>query len=345
MMHCSIECIRRVLLRRYFFSSSIADGILLKENVRWTTNGITIVGGHGNGKAHNQLGLGAGIFVDEDGSTIVADFNNHRIVEWKSGATTGCILAGGDEAGNQLNQLNKPSDVIVDRERNSLLICDLGNRRVVRWPRQNGEELVMMIENIDCCGLTMDNHGDLYVTDSRKDEVRCYKLDGDYYDTKYRVVAGGNGKGSGLHQLDEPTYLFVDQDRAVYVADKNNNRIMKWEKDAEQGVVVAGGNGAGNSTRQLNHPRGLFVDSQGNIYVADSNNHRVMRWCKKLDGTVIVGGNGSGQTANQLHIPIGLAVDRHYNLHILDCFNHRVQRFSVTGTLDSKKVLRTSRNF
>ena len=331
MMYCSIEWIGSLLLIRYFYFSSIADGIKLKKEIQWTTDGVTIAGGHGNGNAHNQLSLSSGIFVDEDGSVIVADYNNHRVIEWKHNASKGCVVAGGNGQGNQLNQLNKPSDVIVDRERSSLLICDLGNRRVVRWPRQYGEELVMVIENIDCCGLTIDCYGDLYVTDCVKDEVRCYKLDGNYYDTKYKVVAGGHGRGPALNQLDGPTYLFVDRVRTVYVSDKKNNRVMKWESGAEKGIVVAGGKGAGNSAGQLNHPRGLFVDLQGNIYVADSNNHRVIRCCTKSQETVVIVGNGAGQAANQLNIPVGLAVDRHHNLHVLDCFNYRVQRFSITG--------------
>ncbi|CAF1010059.1 unnamed protein product, partial [Adineta steineri] len=40
-----------------------------------------------------------------------------------------------------------------------------------------------------------------------------------------------------------PIQIFVDEDYAVYVADTLNQRIMKWNKDAKEGIVVAGGNG------------------------------------------------------------------------------------------------------
>ena len=43
-------------------------------------------------------------------------------------------------------------DVIVDKERDNLIICDNGNRRVVRWPRRNGTSGETIISNIDCMG-------------------------------------------------------------------------------------------------------------------------------------------------------------------------------------------------
>ena len=57
------------------------------------------------------------------------------------------------------------------------------------------------------------------------------------------VVAGGNGQGNQLNQLNCPTYLFFDEEQAVYVSDNHNHRVMKWNKGANQGIVVAGGQG------------------------------------------------------------------------------------------------------
>ena len=44
-------------------------------------------------------------------------------------------------------------------------------------------------------------------------EVRRYTIG----DKNGIVVAGGNGKGNQLNQLNYPTYLFVDEEQAVYV--------------------------------------------------------------------------------------------------------------------------------
>src|ERR1700722_16991743 len=103
-----------------------------------------------------------------------------------------------------MDQLNWPTDVIVDEKNDSLIICDRGNRRVVRWSRRDGTNGQTIISDIDCWGVTMNNNGDLYVSDCVKNEVRRWKRG----ETNGTIVAGGNGCGN---QLDRPTYLFVDQ--------------------------------------------------------------------------------------------------------------------------------------
>ncbi|CAF2137147.1 unnamed protein product, partial [Rotaria magnacalcarata] len=144
-------------------------------------------------------------------------------MQWKNGDTAnGQVVAGGNGRGNGLNQLDHPRDVLIDKETNSLIICDFHNNRVVRWSRRSGTtQGEILIDNIDCWGLTMDDQRNLYVSDYEKHEVRRYQL-GEKNGT---LIAGGNGKGNGLNQLNVPTYLFVDGQQNVYVSDWNNNRV------------------------------------------------------------------------------------------------------------------------
>ncbi|CAF2143810.1 unnamed protein product [Rotaria magnacalcarata] len=249
-------------------------------------------------------------------------------MQWKNGDTTnGHVVAGGNGQGNGLNQLNGPTDVLIDKETDSLIICDESNHRVVRWSRRSdttqGE---ILIDKIACFGLAMDEQKNLYVSDYGKHEVRRYQL-GENIGT---LVAGGNGRGNGLNQLNYPTYLFVNRQQNVYVSDNGNHRVMKWNKGSKEGIVVAGGQGQGSALTQLYRPRGLFVDTVGTLYVADASNNRVMRWTQGANqGTVIVGGNGPGAGVNQFNFPTGLSFDRHGNLYVVDYGNNRVQRFSI----------------
>jgi sugar lactone lactonase YvrE len=77
------------------------------------------------------------VYVDDDQTLYVADYGNSGIMKWKCGATNGQVVAGGHGIGNQMNQLNFPVDVIVDKEKSNMIICDLDNRRVVQCPLQN----------------------------------------------------------------------------------------------------------------------------------------------------------------------------------------------------------------
>jgi sugar lactone lactonase YvrE len=303
-----------------------APAIEIHPNATWQQNGITVAGGIGEGDGINQLHCPLGLYVDDDQTVYVADQLNHRIVEWKSGATSGQVVAGGNGQGSADHQLSEPTDVIVDKERDSLIICDRDNKRVVRWPRRNGTSGETIISNIACIGLTMDENGYLYVADDEKHEVTRYQRG----ESQGTVVAGGNGSGDRLDQLYYPTYVFVDHDQSVYVSDYGNNRVVKWVEGAKQGIIVAGGQVEEDGLTQLLDPYGVVVDQLGTIYVADGENHRIMRWVKgATQGSVIVGGNDEGGQLNQFNKPIGLSFDQHGNLYVADCENDRVQKFHI----------------
>jgi sugar lactone lactonase YvrE len=257
-----------------------------------------------------QLNRPGGIFIDDHQNILIVDFLNHRIVEWKLNSTHAQIVSGGNE-----NQLKDPTDMIIDKEKNLLIIADRGNRRVMRWSRQNNTNGRIFISDIDCYGLTMDKNGSLYVSDWKKNEVRRWKR----RDQERTIVAGGNGEGDDFNQLNCPTFIFVDENYSLFVSDSHNARVMKWVKNAKEEIVVAGGNGKEDRLTQLSCPQGLIVDQWGQIYVADCENHRVMRWCKgSKEGTIVGGGNGEGRQSNQLNGPVGLSFDEKGKLYFAD---------------------------
>ncbi|CAF1064860.1 unnamed protein product [Rotaria sordida] len=322
-----------MLRRNDFFPNSRvplrSSAIDIHPNAKWIQNGLTVAGGNGEGNRINQFSYPWGLYVDDDQTIYVADHWNHRIMEWKYGATSDQVIAGGNGQGNGANQLNFPFDVIVDNERDSLIISDTNNNRVVRWPRRNGTRGETIISNISCMGLTMDENGSLYVVNWKKHEVRRYRIG----DTEGTVVAGENGEGNRLDQLSGPHNVFVDRNHSLYVSDYDNHCVMKWEERAKQGIVVAGDQEYGYSLTQLNNPVGAVVDQLGTVYVADSWNDRIMRWPKgATQGSVIAGGNGRGRESNQLTLPSGLSFDRHDNLYVIDRDNTRVQKFSIEQT-------------
>ncbi len=321
-------------LRSYFILSILsisafcplrAAAIDIHPNATWQQKGLTVAGGNGSGDGTNQLSYPCGLYVDDDQTIYVADQSNHRIVEWKWGATSGQVVAGGKGQGSGAHQLSNPRDVIVDRERDCLIICDPGNKRVVRWPRRNGTSGETIISNVLCNGLTMDESGSLYITDHGKQEVRRYRRG----ESEGKKVAGVHGRGKGFDELYNPRYVFVDRDHSVYVSDMGNHRVMKFSEGAGQGIVVAGGHGQGNGLTELSNPKGVVVDQLGTVYVAEWGNDRIMRWVGPTQGSVIVGGNGKGGQSNQFNETVGLSFDRHGNLYVVDQGNHRVQKFDI----------------
>ncbi|CAF4116369.1 unnamed protein product, partial [Adineta steineri] len=190
----------------------------------------------GNEKKHqlNLLSYPWGIFIDNDKSIYIADSWNHRIVKWKLHSNKVKIIA----------------------ENNSFIVSDETNILVIRYTDKNQTNQRIIISNIVCWGLTIDKNGYVYASDYEKHEVRRWKQG----DKQGELVAGGNGRGNHLNQLNGPTFIFIDEDFSLYISDSLNHRVMKWRKDAKEGIIVAGGNGQGNSLRQLSSPQGVIVD-------------------------------------------------------------------------------------
>ncbi|CAF3633330.1 unnamed protein product [Rotaria sp. Silwood1] len=306
--------------------SSIAVIPNIPVDARWTKKAVTVAGGNGWGIEINQLSNPFGLFLDDDQTMIIADWWNHRIIQWKMGETNGQVVAGGHGKGNRLDQLNYPTDMLIDKATDSFIVCDRENRRIMQWSRHNGTTKgEILVENIRCWGLAMDDQRYLYISDDEKHEVRRYQMES----KSETIVAGGHGSGAGLNQLHYPTYIFVDRQQTVYVSD-GNHRVMKWNKSATEGIIVAGGQGAGSALTQLRNPQGLFVDTLGTVYVAEYGNLRITRWPQgATQGTVIVAANLEMLVADELHNPMGLSFDSHGHLYVVDRHNHQIQRFSL----------------
>ena len=63
----------------------------------------------------------------------------------------------------------------------------------------------------------------------------------------------------------------MTEDKVIYIADRENDRVVKWKENYTEGVVIS--SGRENST--FNDPSDVFIDAKGDIYVADKDNARI----------------------------------------------------------------------
>ncbi|CAF4236699.1 unnamed protein product, partial [Adineta steineri] len=306
----------------------LPPSVVIDSNTKWKQSASTVAGGHGRGSQLNQLNSPSGIYVDDDDnhSIYIAERENHRIVRWEFGADVGEIVAGGNGAGYAINQLRTPTDVVLDKEKKYLIICDYHNIRVMRWSLQNSQNQQILISGMLCCGLAIDNNGTLYITDGLKHRVSRWQEG----DTEGTVVAGGNNEGNHFNQLNLPNFIFVDEYHSVYIADNINDRVMKWMKTAIEGTLVAPGQVAGENPNSLCGPEGVIVDHMGNIYVSNSGSHQITRWSPgAIEGVPVVGEKERGNKSTQFINPGDLSFDREGNLYVVDRINHRIQKFAI----------------
>ena len=149
--------------------------------------------------------------------------------------------------------------------------------------------------------------GILYVTDSNTDEV--YKID-----TLGNVLkdAGGYGWDNGL--FDNPTDVFATP-LTVYVSDKNNNRIERFDKDLNF-VSLLDTHNNDNKSMRFGYPLGCSVSLQGDLYILDSENKRIIKF--DLFGNYIQNFGGYDAGGYSLADPLSLAIAQNGNIFVVD---------------------------
>ncbi|CAF1656282.1 unnamed protein product [Adineta ricciae] len=291
------------------------------KNSMWKQEGVTVAGGNGPGDRTDQLNSPLGFTIDDNLTLYIVEETNKRVVKWIFNSTNGEVIVGGIFPNEKLMRLAHPIDVVIDE--NDLIVCDFGNSRLIRLSYVNFDYELGFLFACACFSLAIDLHGTIFIVDVVESAIKQWKK-GEF---QARIIAGGNNRGDGLNQLNEPRYLSVDRDSSLYISDTFNNRIMKWIPDEKEGVIVAG-EGAENNLTDLSYPAGLIFDDFDNIYVIDSRYVRVTRFAlKSREKTVIVGGRGAGNASYQLHDPQDILFDRYGNLYVADTFNHRIQKF------------------
>ncbi len=150
----------------------------------------------------------------------------------------------------------------------------------------------------------------------------------------FAVVGAETASAAEIHRLvrmwpemRQPWYFLLpfdvdaDADGYIYVADTENHRIRKFNRD---GGFVTEWRTFGPFAGQLYKPHGIAVDSRrGWVYVADTENDRVQRFDR----------NGTfdpewGETpAGELSVPYAVAVDETGCVYVADTGNSRIVRY------------------
>ncbi|CAF1168208.1 unnamed protein product [Adineta steineri] len=142
------------------------------------------------------------------------------------------------------------------------------------------------------------------------------------------TVAGGNGEGQQLNQLNWPEAIFVDKNKNIFIADRLNHRIVEWKYKAKEGKIIAGGNGKGSRMDQLNYPIDVIFDQQNHLLIiADYGNKRVIQWLNQNQQILI--------DNIACH---GLAMDKYEFLYVSSWEKNEVRRWKM-GEYNSKGIV------
>ncbi|CAF3615351.1 unnamed protein product [Rotaria socialis] len=298
-----------------------------RPNWTWNGTGIIVAGTGTSGSALNALNQPWNIFIDSLTDILyVADSLNHRIIKYLPNATSGIVVAGTGSSSSLSNGLNTPKDVFVDSSGN-IFVADSVNHRIQFFP--NGSLTASTIS-------TTWNVGTLNGVFFYNKTIYASDFDNSAVWANGTAVAGNQGAGSNLNQLNQPQGFTIDTQynkSTMYIANSNQHTIVQWLPGASAGTIVAGTNGVRNDLNTtFDFPLAIKLDSYANLFIADNNNHRIQLYCRypnvSSTGRTIAGTSGiSGSTQTLLKYPAGLALDSLLNLYVSDTSNNRVLKF------------------
>lgn len=153
----------------------------------------------------------------------------------------------------------------------------------------------------------INSSGNIFITDSGTDEV--FKIDSTGEVLKY---IGGYGWKEG--NFDFPADVFATP-LNVYVADKNNHRIQRLDKDLNF-ISELSTRESENDNIKFGYPLSCATSNQGDLYILDSENKRILKF--DLFGNFIQN-FGSYDWGNfALNNPKKLAISASGNIYVID---------------------------
>lgn len=226
------------------------------------------------------------------------------------------LLTNTNYAPASISTFAEPIGVAVDPTTGKLFVADRDNRRVLRFS----------------ASAKLTNGASAEAVFGQPDFIT-------------RTVNTG---GISASSMNNPNALFVDGSGRLWVADRDNHRILRFDNASSKASSAAADgvlgqdlfttNTAGIAADSMNAPASVYVDASGRLWVADRANNRVLRFdnaAAKANGSAADGVLGqadfttktTGTTATTMNAPWGVAVDGAGRLWVADRSNSRVLRF------------------
>ncbi|CAF1398812.1 unnamed protein product [Adineta steineri] len=214
----------------------------------------------------------------------------------------GNIVAGVFSTPNdELNKLQSPASVYLDRERN-IYVADTANHRIRKYfPGKSAEGLTLIdktwnINSPRCLYIDQESNHLFFLDRDNQENYRVQLLKLNSNKLKLTIlIIGKQTRSYGMT---------LDQNLNIYISEFNYHRIVKWLSPNYDRYVIIGE----NNKKTLSFPRSIYIDEvTNNLYIADRN--RIQRWSTNSNESEIVMQGGS-------LCPNGIEYDSHGNLYI-----------------------------
>lgn len=233
------------------------------------------------------------IAVDAKGDVYVTDSGNNRVLKLAAGSTSQTVVP--------LAGLDRPEDIAVD-DAGDLVITEPAEHRVLELTAGSTSPTVLPFTDLgEPTGVAVDsrdsdNDRAVVVTDSTHNRVVALRA----HSTEQTELP--------FSALACPSAVTVNRDGALFVIDRDNERVLKlpWAATVPTALPFVVG-----------RPDDVAVDTSGNVYVTDSHDNRVTKFITASNTPKTLPFNG-------VNHPQGIDVDTAGNVYVVDTGNNRV---------------------
>ncbi|WP_156689495.1 serine/threonine-protein kinase PknD [Mycobacterium sp. Marseille-P9652] len=233
------------------------------------------------------------IAVDAKGDVYVTDSGNSRVLELAAGSTTPTVVP--------LAGLDHPDDISVD-DAGDLVVTEPALHRVLEVTAGSSNPIVLPFADLrDPSGVAIALHGpgnDRVVVVSDCAHNRVVDLLANSTEQTELPLSG----------LACPSAVTVSRDGALYIVDRDNERVLKLPWTATVPTVLP---------FVVGHPDDVAVDTTGNVYVTEDNDNRVTEFLRASNTSITLPFKGVKR-------PQGIGVDTAGNVYVADSGNNRV---------------------
>ena len=288
-----------------------------------------------------------GDHIDIDGQLmIIVEPENHFVFIFDISREIPVIINQFGERGEKFGLMLAAAGIDLDLAGRTILMSDRGTGRLQQFqitfdpeaPRRIDPDMTRFsfawdletlrasmldpkpVWPIEPSAIRIDKHRNLYVVDSRNDQVHVF-------DSSMKFVQSWGEYGTQPGQFRGPTDLSFNQaGDTAFVVDSLNGRVQAIElsgKFRRAWTIEGPANG------QRARPFGICSGKDGFVYVTDISNAQVLKYDEQ--GKRMTQWSQQGAKMGQLWKPRGLAQDDKARVFVIDQGNHRAQIFDADG--------------
>jgi len=165
--------------------------------------------------------------------------------------------------------------------------------------------------------LSVDNEGNVYVTDSGNARIQKFTSDGQFLET-WGVRGTDNG------EFEYPTGIATYESN-VYVVDREQHRIQVFDST---GKFLQSWGEFGSEHGEFFYPHGIAISNDGVVYVADTKNYRIQQFT--TDGEFLSSFGIYGPGDGRLRTPVDVALGENY-VYVADPGNYKIEKYTFEG--------------